>query len=187
MGNEQSKATKRRLNDWRFTERYFVGHGVDIGGGSDPLSSNDVRTVKCWDKEDGDAQNMAGVLEGQYDFVVSSHCLEHMRDVYEALSNWIRIVKKGGYIVITIPDEDMYEGGHWPSKYNPDHKHTFTLFKYNSWSPVSINVFELVQEFADLVDICKLEKIDYKWKPGLDEDQTTGKAECAIEIVLRKQ
>ena len=34
---EQSKAAKRRFDDGAFQSRYFVGRGIDIGGGPDPL------------------------------------------------------------------------------------------------------------------------------------------------------
>ena len=42
-----------------------------------------------------------------------------------------------------VPDEDLYEQGVFPSRFNPDHKATFTVAKRRSWSPVSINVLDL--------------------------------------------
>ncbi|MBF0461497.1 MAG: methyltransferase domain-containing protein, partial [Magnetococcales bacterium] len=94
--HEQSKAAKRRFNDGSFHNRWFVGHGIDIGGKPDPLAQHTnifrgIDSVRIWDLQDGDAQLMAGVADEAYDFVHSSHCLEHMRDVDEALHNWIRI------------------------------------------------------------------------------------------------
>ncbi|MEM1724783.1 MAG: hypothetical protein QXW71_03295 [Thermoplasmata archaeon] len=35
---------------------------------------------------------MEGVPNCSYDFVHSSHCLEHLRDPREGLKNWFRIV-----------------------------------------------------------------------------------------------
>jgi hypothetical protein len=35
---EQSKAAKRRFQIGAFHQRYFVGHGIDIGGRPDPLA-----------------------------------------------------------------------------------------------------------------------------------------------------
>mgnify|MGYP000444849738 CR=1 FL=1 len=35
---EQSKSTKRRFNDGHFHNKYFVGHGIDIGAGPDTLN-----------------------------------------------------------------------------------------------------------------------------------------------------
>ena len=94
--NEQSKAAKRRFSDGAFHVRYFVGDGIEMGGKPDPLGQyvhvfSRMRGVRVWDLDDGDAQKMAGVVDGSVDFVHSSHCLEHMVDVRETLKNWIRI------------------------------------------------------------------------------------------------
>jgi len=196
MPYEQSKSLKRRFNLGAFHQRYYVGHGVDIGGKPDPLGQYSgifprMLSAKTWDLDDGDAQYMKGVEDNHFDFVCSSHCLEHMRDPKEALGNWIRIVKPGGHLIITIPDEDLYEMGNWPSIYNPDHKVTFTICKSKSWSPVSINVLDLLKGFCDQVDIEKIELVrdfyrDHLAEKGIDQTGTIV-AECCIEFILRKK
>src|SRR5262249_11048404 len=138
VGYEQSKAAKRRFNDGAFLARYFVGHGIDIGGKPDPLGQYAgifplMQSCRTEDLEDRDAQYMMGVPDDAFDFVHSSHCLEDINDVREALQNWIRVVKPGGYLIVTIPDEDLYEQGHWPSHFNVQHKWTFTIAKAISW------------------------------------------------------
>ena len=55
------------------------------------------------------AELMASVADNTYDFVHSSHCLEHMRDPARAMHNWLRILKPGGHLVCLVPDEDLYE------------------------------------------------------------------------------
>src|SRR5260221_7032838 len=40
----------------------------------------------------------------------------------------------------------LYEQGVFPSRFNGDHKSTFTISKASSWSPVSVNVLDLVTE-----------------------------------------
>lgn len=47
-------------------------------------------------------------------------------------------------MILLVPDEDLYEQGYWPSIFNNDHKFTFTLNKSESWSPVSLNMADLV-------------------------------------------
>ncbi len=192
---EQSKAAKRRFGNGLFHTRYFVGNGIDIGGKPDPLGQYAgifarMLSVRTWDIEDGDAQYMAGIEDNQYDFLHSSHCLEHMMDVREAMANWIRIVKPGGFLIITVPDEDLYEMGNWPSKFNPDHKWTFTIMKKESWSPNSTGVLELLKVFAGIIEVEKVELLrDFYRDSWVAEgiDQTlTPVAECSIEIILRK-
>src|SRR5687768_12365215 len=139
---ECSKSIMRRLADPNFAARYFIGDGIDIGGASDSLGIYRelfprMRNVRIWDVADGDAQYLEGIADESYDFVHSSHCLEHLREPSEGLANWFRIVKGGGHMVITVPDEDMYEQGIFPSTYNADHKWTFTIFKTRSWSDKS--------------------------------------------------
>lgn len=191
---EQSKAAKRRFHDGNFLTRYFVGHGIDIGGAPDPLGQY-VRvfplmlSVRTWDMADGDAQFMSGVEDNSIDFVHASHCLEHMVDVREALINWIRITKPGGFIIITVPDEVLYEHEKWPSAYNSDHKWSFSVCNLQSTMPNSIAAVELAREFAHSVNLERLIQINDFYRPVLaDLDQTlTPVAECAIEIVWQKK
>jgi SAM-dependent methyltransferase len=93
---------------------------------------------------------METIEDDTYDFVHSSHCLEHLYDPYESFENWIRICKPGGHIITTIPDEDLYEQGVWPSNHNPDHKTSWTILKNESWSPNSISLIEFLYQFKDL-------------------------------------
>lgn len=190
---ELSKSIPRRMRDPSFLRRYFVGEGVDIGGKPDPLTLYGeffplMTTVKVWDLEDGDAQLMAGVADGRFDFVHSSHCLEHLRDPAEGLRNWLRVVKPGGFVVVTIPDEDLYEQGVFPSTFNLDHKHTFTIHKDRSWSARSINVMGLLAGLGPQARVEKIEWLAASYRFDLPRyDQTaTPVGECAIEFVIRK-
>jgi len=191
---ECSKSVARRLGDSRFVRKYLRGKGVDIGGKPDPLILYReffplMESVKTWDLEDGDAQKMASVPDETYDFVFSSHCLEHMHDPLEALQNWMRILKPGGYIVFAIPEEDLYEQGIFPSTFNRDHKNTFTIYKKSSWSERSINVIELVSKLGPDAAIEKIELLDETYRYDLPRlDQTlTPVGESGIEVVIRKR
>jgi len=185
-----SLAVKRRIATG---QPYFTGNGIDVGGGHDCLdqyaSVLGFDSCKNWDLPDGDAQCLASVPDGTYDFLHSSHCLEHMVDPGIALANWVRVVRGGGYLVITIPDEELYEHLHWPSRYNRDHKWSFTIYRGKPLLPNSINVFDLLIPISESVEIIKVERIEAGFRFDLgDADQTaTATAECAIEVVLRKK
>jgi len=191
---ETSKSVMRRLHDNRFITRYFIGDGIDIGCGSDPISLYGelfpfMKSLKPWDLANGDAQILDGVADGSFDFVHSSHCLEHMRDPVEALKNWFRVLKPGGHLIILVPDEDLYEMGVFPSRNNTDHKWTFTLWKENSWCDKSVNVVNLVQTLGAAAQPIKLELLDGSYRYRLPRmDQTlTPIGECAIEMIIRKR
>lgn len=192
---EQTKATFRRYRDGAFHSRYFVGDGIDIGGKPDPLPRylNEfpmIHSCQVWDLEDGDAQTMTGVPDSTFDFVHSSHCLEHMRDVDEALHHWTRILKPGGYLIITVPDEDFYEHGVWPSKFSPGHHWSFTIHKSQSPMPKSINVLDLAVRFSDRLALERLWQIQDFFNaayPATVDQTMLPTAECAIEIIWQKR
>lgn len=191
--HESLKAMKRRQRDPNFTSRYFVGKGIDIGCGPDPLHHQKMYGAwplldACdeWDIEDGDAQLMEGVPDATYDFVYSSHTLEHVVDPVETLANWWRILRPGGYLVLAVPDEDMYEQGVWPPTFNTDHKHTYAVAKRASWSPVSRNIDALLAALDG--QVIKIERIEECFVFGAPRvDQTSASiAESCIECVVRK-
>lgn len=191
---ECSKSIQRRLADSNFIRRYFVGHGVDIGGKPDPLMLYQeffplMKGVRTWDWEDGDAQYMKSLADDSVDFVHSSHCLEHLVDPKEGLSNWLRVLRPGGYMVVTVPDEDLYEQGIFPSEFNRDHKWTFTISKQSSWSNRSVNVLDLVTGLGAAAEVLKIELLTSTYRFDLLRfDQTlTPVGECGIEFILRKR
>ena len=189
---EQSKAAKRRFDDGNFHNRYFIGNGIDIGCGDDNLGRlshvfRGIRSVRPWDLPDGDAQYLDGVPDNEYDFATSSHCLEHMVDPRIALKNWIRVCKSNGYLVITIPEREMYEQGNWPSIYNTDHKVTFSMKKLTA--DENIYVLDFLSECCESNAVVeKIEVIrDFYYEGFPAQDQTLHPCiESCIEIILRK-
>jgi SAM-dependent methyltransferase len=192
--HELSKSIQRRLHDSNFVGRYFIGEGIDIGAGPDPLSQYAelfpmITGVRVWDVNDGDAEYMNGCEDSQYDFVHSSHCLEHIRNPEVALKHWLRILKPGGHMVVLIPDEDMYEQGVFPSTYNTDHKWTFTVFKTSSWSDRSRNLLELLATLGEDADVVKIEQLtgSYRFSLGRTDQTLTPIGEAAIEFIIRRR
>ena len=147
-----------------------------------------MKEVRAWVMIDGDAMLMDGVPDDAYDFVHSSHCLEHLEDPALALNHWVRICRSGGHVIILVPDEDLYEQGVWPSTFNRDHKWSFTIGKEMSWCPRSVNVIELLHEVWDAVAILKIELLDngYDYHAPRVDQTTSLIGESAIEIVLRR-
>jgi len=191
---ELSKSIIRRQRDPNFVTRYFRGCGIDIGGYPDPFSLYReffplVTDLKVWDLQDGDAEFVETLPNESVDFVVSSHCLEHLRDPYVGIQNWFRILKPGGHLVVTIPEEDLYEQGIWPSNKNLDHKWSFTIWKEQSWSPNSINVLFLLQSLGNSADIrsIRVEDSGYRYSVGNFDQTLTPTSESAIEFIVRKK
>ncbi|MBT0158540.1 class I SAM-dependent methyltransferase [Candidatus Bathyarchaeota archaeon A05DMB-2] len=52
-----------------------------------------------------DATNLYFARDNEFDFICSTHVLEHIADPIKALIEWRRVVKSGGVIMCGIPDK----------------------------------------------------------------------------------
>ncbi len=155
---DETAKTLKLLSDQEL--KRLTGKGIDIGAGVWPVRPD----VQSFDQVHGDANDITRhVTPGSYDYVFSSHCLEHMRDPDHALQEWWKLVRPGGSMLIVVPDEDLYEQGYWPSLFNKDHKFTFTVAKQRSWSPVSRNLLDMARTLpgAEIVSL-RLQDAGYK-------------------------
>jgi len=191
VGDETRKANRRRAADPLF-QRVFRGRGIDIGHGGDLLNRDNlfpnVRSCDGFDQRDGDAQHILRHRSGQsYDFVYSSHCLEHLQDPASALRSWFDLVRPSGFLILVVPDEDLYEQGNWPSRFNADHKWTFTVRKRQSWSPRSINVVDMYLDSLSAFSFIRISLLDDNYDYAIaNVDQSAGEAEVGIEVVIQK-
>nr|AEI30280.1 methyltransferase type 11 [uncultured microorganism] len=110
---------------FRDFEKYLHGDGIDIGAGHDVLQIQ-MGQVRRWDIEDGDAKILNGIPDNSFDFVYSSHCLEHLDNIEVAIKNWSRVIKPPGYLYLTVPDYKLYEKCKWPSMFS-DHLFSFSI------------------------------------------------------------
>jgi SAM-dependent methyltransferase len=184
MANEAAKAYPR-------LKGLLTGKGIDIGCGQWPITNDCDR----WDVENGDAMFMVGAKKEHYDWVFSAHLLEHVKDPALAIANWWKLVKPGGVLIVLVPDEDLYEKGVWPSAHNGDHKVSFTLSKWASWSPVSVNLTDLLDVLPDhkLIDLTIQDTgYDYSTREGDQtaqgsvDDKPTAEAACQIIVLKNK-
>jgi SAM-dependent methyltransferase len=59
-------------------------------------------------------------VNSKYDFVLSSNCIEHIANPLKAVKEWIRVLKKGGLIVVVAPRKES----------NFDHRRGITEFNH---------------------------------------------------------
>lgn len=164
---ETNRERDRRLRE-NFFNKYCQGKGIDIGYGGDLLCEN----CMGWDKEDGDAQFMSEVEDEKFDFVYSSHCLEHIPNVELALENWWRILKPGGHLILLLPERDLYEQKETlPSVRNPDHKHFFFLEKDEP--PDTIGILPLIKKLFQNGEV-------------IQSHLCTERGAYSIELVIKK-
>jgi SAM-dependent methyltransferase len=97
-----------------FAKFFCEGKGLDVGCGLWPLP--DAIPVEI-ERGDFDANNLP---EGQYDYIFSSHCLEHVPNPIAALEHWKGRLKPGGVLFLYLPHPDMK---YWLPQNNRKHLH----------------------------------------------------------------
>lgn len=132
MATEMSKSHPARLRAGDY--EWLKGDVLDIGCGPDPIKLPPPSTVRGWDLEDGDATYLATIEDKSFDVITGSHVLEHISDPEEALRNWSRCLREGGFCYQLLPLYSCYEkfkdfqfGTANAGKFNPDHKTSWDL------------------------------------------------------------
>lgn len=110
-------------------------YGVDIVSTQDVdlvISPNDIYRLSEFEK-----------LESGFQIVYSSHTLEHLQDPVNALRDWVKLLKKDGYIVLYLPDVDYYK------EHNPEHLHNWTMASFFDYIHIELPFLELIELIAD--------------------------------------
>lgn len=109
---------------------YCKGEGLDLGCGDEKITSNvigvDLRKLTNVDIV-GDATDLYMFEDNQFDYVYSSHFLEHLYDPVKALIEWRRVLKHNGYLILYLPHMDHYK------EYNPEHLQELTQELVLEW------------------------------------------------------
>jgi SAM-dependent methyltransferase len=96
--------------------QFCKGSGLDIGAGKWPLPG----AIPVELKDGGDAMNLP---EGLFDFIFSSHCLEHLANPIAALEHWKTRIVDGGVIFLYLPHPEME---YWRPENCRKHLHSWT-------------------------------------------------------------
>jgi SAM-dependent methyltransferase len=129
VGAEARKTYAAKL-DGGFIEKYLSGMAIlDIGYRG---YENDIVAIVPQaigvdvDYPGYDGRSLPFPDESQ-DAVFSSHCLEHVDDARATISEWFRVLKTDGFLVICVPHQHLYERkSNPPSRWNPDHRRFYT-------------------------------------------------------------
>lgn len=193
MSNETSKAMRRRFKEhddggfpWR---NIFKGRMLDVGCGPDKLP---FESCIGFDQKDGDANKLSEYFEPHgFDVIHGSHVLEHMHNPLHAVLDWLTLLKPGGYLIQTVPDVGAYERFEYPSKYNPDHKSSWSQIYRGSAFPIHVHIptFLAMLSRVASTELSRYVEVNYNWKLGREIDQTLKESdgvEIWNEFVLRK-
>ena len=101
-----------------------------------------------------DATDLSRFGSDSYDFLLSSNNLEHVANPLKAMSEWLRIVRPGGYLLLVLPRKES----------NFDHRREITPFRH------------LLEDFENRItehDLTHLDEIlelhDYAMTPDIGD------------------
>jgi SAM-dependent methyltransferase len=129
VGFESKKSYAAKIESG-FFERYMSGPNVmEVGykgylGATVPIVPQAIGVDVGYPGYEGARFPFA---DGSFDAIYSSHCFEHIGDWLGVLRDWYRLLKVGGFLVIVVPHQLLFERKRsLPSPINPDHKRFYT-------------------------------------------------------------
>jgi len=132
--------------------------GIDVGCGPRKILGSAIGIDILKDDSQANILSSGDHLpfnEGELDYVVASHNLEHYLDVQETLREWKRVLKKGGVLGIVVPDDRIID----TLALNPQHRHAFTPERLKEEiqkvGGLEIEVLQEVVDAWDLGCICR--------------------------------
>ncbi len=193
MAQESTKSLRRRYCEdaqgifpWR---KILVGPGIDVGAGDDLIP---IPGFVPFDKEHGNAERLSEYFPHKSQKTIhSSQCAEHMSNPLEALLDWMKLLKKGGHLVWTVPDVGAYENFVYPSRHNPDHRASFSMIYRGSTFPIHYHLPTMMESFKGIAEVllCRYVETNLDWNERTKRDLTWNPSEqCEMwnEVVLRK-
>jgi len=101
-----------------FASQFCTGDGLDIGG---TLEAHFIG-AKIINTNLNDGYHATNLPKGKYDYIFSSHCLEHIQNYLETLLYWRGFLKENGVLFLYLPHPDME---YWHPRNCKKHRHIF--------------------------------------------------------------
>ncbi len=145
-------------NAARFIQPFAIeickGKGLDIGCGKEDWALPgsipiDITLTDKWDA--------TYLPQYKYDYIFSSHCLEHLTDWARVLDYWTTRIKKNGRLFLYLPD---YSQEYWRPWNNTKHVNILTpeylkdYLEHNNWKKIIVSGVDLYNSFAVCAQKC---------------------------------
>ena len=101
-----------------FAKEFCKGNGLDIGGFGDWVFPG----AKAINIVNDDEWNAYNIPDEKYDYIFSSHTLEHLEDYVKAILYWKSHLTEDGVLFLYIPHPDME---YWLPQNDRKHLHFF--------------------------------------------------------------
>ncbi|VAX17133.1 hypothetical protein MNBD_NITROSPINAE01-719 [hydrothermal vent metagenome] len=208
FANTMMKTTHRELNPEAEVILPIVnGRGVDVGCGGVKTHKDAIGVDLIAPGELGDKASQKGIAsqadiyasgddlnmftDGELDYVIARHNLEHYTDPLKTLLEWRRVLKTGGVIGLVLPDDDAFDTIHA----DKTHAHVFTQSSFRNIISIipdleiaEMGISQANWSFYAIVEKVKLgEKASYPYRRKLNEwlaKDVRKRAELAIAVGL---
>jgi SAM-dependent methyltransferase len=176
------------------SKKYIRGHGIEIGAFHNPFPLQHGTTVTYVDtktKEElriafpeinfetqfvvetdiiDDGEILGKIQNETYDFLISSHQLEHCISPLTALENQLRVVKKGGYLFYAIPNREKTFDKDRPTtswgKLRDYYAYDFRRDRLNDHGKWTLMILDCYDEY--LLNVDKIQDREERLKIGMD-------------------
>lgn len=114
-----------KFKEMPLAHKYCIGKGIEIGGSAhNPFNLKDCINVAPREDEDFHSKTQISICgetlkidhyayahalpfeDDSYDYIISSHVVEHVPDLIQAFIEWNRVVKNGGIVFIVFPNRN---------------------------------------------------------------------------------
>lgn len=140
-----------------FAREVAYGYGIDIGCNRPEWAYVDrdgMPALRC-DPNISDDCEALKLPPGKFDYIVSSHSIEHYPSWVDALDYWQTKLKPCGTLFLYLPD---YSQGYWRPWVNKKHVHIFTpqiLKDYlteRGWNKIFVSGVDMNNSFIAMAE-----------------------------------
>jgi len=131
-----------------FAEEVLHGRGLDIGCNKPEWSFPGSIPIDIQLDDEWHAMNLP---DEKFDYIFSSHCLEHLNDWVRVLDYWTTKIRSGGVLFLYLPH---YSQTYWRPWNNNKHVNILTpeflkdYLEANNWTKIFASDKDLYNAFA---------------------------------------
>lgn len=135
-----------------FAKQICKGTGLDIGCNRPEWAFPGAIQI---DPEINPAFDAYDLPDGTYDYIFSSHCLEHLADWVKALDYWETKLKEGGCLFLYLPHPSQ---SYWRPWHNRKHIHSLypdMIMEYlvdRKWKKIFVTGADLNHSFIAIAE-----------------------------------
>lgn len=140
-----------------YAKEVCIGYGCDVGCNRKEWAFIDKHGTEALlvDPEICSEYHALNLPPGTFDYIFSSHMLEHVPNWVDVLDYWQTKIRRGGTLFLYLPD---YSQTYWRPWHNRKHVHAFTpdMFKHylkdRGWAKIFVSGVDMNNSFMVMAE-----------------------------------